>query len=185
MKTLLGIVCLSSLVFPCYGQTEKVALYADVNRSDCSITEPVNDIVEVYMFQVGMGEGRTAVEFRAPKPDCWTGAVWVGDSVPPVFLAIGSSQGNWLAIAYAKCISLPILLGTIRYFTTGEAQPCCNYPVLPSTAWPTPVTVDCTFENIVAIGGGAVTVNENATCLCDPPLSVETSTWGRVKALYR
>ena len=167
-------------------QTEKLTIYADINMSDCSVTEKVNDVVDVYMFHEGGPVSRLAVEFRAPKPNCWAGAVWIGDQVPPVFLTIGSSQGNWLAIAYGKCISLPILLGTIRYFTTGAAEPCCTYPVLASTEYLTPVAADCGDPpQLVTLGSGAVTVNETADCLCDPPLSVETSTWGRVKALYR
>jgi hypothetical protein len=185
VKTFLGILCVLSFAFPCYGQTEKITLHADISMSDCSITEAVDGVVEVFMFHVG-AVGRGAVEFRAPRPQCWTGAVWIGDEIPANFLFLGSSQGNWLAIAYGKCIDTPIYLGKIKYFTAGIGQPCCRYPVLQSTEWPTPVTVDCADPpNIVFISGGEVTINETPACLCDPPLSVESSTWGRVKALYQ
>jgi len=38
---------------------------------------------------------------------------------------------------------------------------------------------------LIAIGAGKVTINETENCPCDPPVAVEETTWGRVKAFYR
>jgi hypothetical protein len=184
------------LAHPVLGQTEKITLYADAEGSDCSVTDTAPAIVAVYMFHVGSGV-RKASRFMAPKPACWTGAVWVGDVIAPDTEHIGSTQGDFAVnynVAGVSCFNvpraLPIYIGKINYFLTSIGPSCCEYPVLPSPNSEIPgsvITIVCDnppFGTLIAIGAGKATINENEDCPCNPPLAIEESTWGRVKALY-
>ena len=165
--------------------TEKIALYADKFGTDCSITDVGVRTVYVYMIHEGTGT-RTGSEFRAPKPDCWTGAVWDGDELfATVGGQIGYSQGPFLALAYSACLPLPVYLGRIAFEATGDAEACCRYPVLPSAFEPASVVaVNCSFDPPIPILAGSTVINENASCPCGPPLAVESATWGQIKSLY-
>jgi hypothetical protein len=182
---LLAVLMVLCVVRVAHGQTEKIALYADAWGSDCSITDTAPGVVEVHMIHVG-SVGSTGASFRAPMPACWMGAVWLGDVISPPFLIIGTTQGNFIDVAYRTCVVSPIYIGKINFYGVGTGDPCCEYPVLPSY-FPTVIAVDCTplFGPEVPIGGGSVTINENSNCPCNPPLATEETTWGRVKALYR
>jgi hypothetical protein len=166
--------------------TEKITLYADRAGTDCSISDTREGTLFVYMFHVGTTGTRNGCEFRAPKPECWTGATWVGDNFQPSFLYIGTSQGGDLSVAYAACLPLPVYIGKMIFEVTGAAQACCPYPVLSSVWHPSVLTVDCQIpppQEIPILGGSAV-INEDPSCPCEPPLAVESTTWGRVKSLY-
>ncbi len=71
----------------------------------------------------------TAVQFSAPIPDCFEGAVYIGESSPfPTVL--GNSQTG-VAIAFGYCETSPVLLLSVTVWTTGETGVCCRFPVLP------------------------------------------------------
>jgi hypothetical protein len=187
LRGFLSVVVLCLLVPPAFGQSEKITLYADAAGTDCSVTETVPGLVSVYLFHVGLGRRRASF-FTARKPDCWTGAVWVGDVFPPGMAFIGNTQSDF-SVHYCDCRDLPTFIGTINYFVTSIGSSCCEYPVLPMSNPQIPgsvLTHDCSvpFSTLYAIGAGKVTINETEDCLCDPPLAVEETTWGRVKALY-
>jgi hypothetical protein len=176
------VCCLTS---PVLGQTEKIGLYADALGTDCSIADTGPGIIEVHMIHYG-SEGSIGVSFRAPKPACWVGAIWVGDVLSEPFQALGGTQQAYYDVGYAGCRVSPIHIGKMNYFSAGTSNPCCEYPVLPSY-FPTVISVDCQvpFGAEVRIGAGKVTINENENCPCNPPVAVEETTWGGVKALYR
>jgi hypothetical protein len=164
--------------------TEKIALYADRAGTDCSISDTGVGTAIVYIFHVGTGT-RIGCEFRAPMPECWTGATWVGDAYAFVGV-LGQSQGPDVSVAYGACLTLPVYIGKMVFEITGAAQACCRYSVLPSVYVPSSViTLNCVdpSHNIPILGGSA-TINENASCPCVPPLAVESATWGRIKSLY-
>ena len=182
--TLAALVLLVTLA---HAQTiDRITLYADRAGTDCSIADTrVQEAMAVHMFHEGtFGSG--GVEFRAPKPDCWTGATWIGDDVNPAWLSLGTSQGEYLSIAYTYtigCAIPPVYIGKMLFEVTGTAQACCKYPVLPGIYYQSVVATNCLGFTIPIAGGHAV-INENASCPCAPPLAVESTTWGRVKSLY-
>jgi hypothetical protein len=186
---LLVVFLVLCVAHPALGQTEKLTLYADAGGSDCSIADTAPGLVEVHMIWAGSG-GRTALHFRAPKPACWTGATWLGDVIAGNFASIGTTQSVSYTIAWTDCFDLPFYVGKMNFFGVGTGEPCCQYPVLAATMSEIPgsvVGLDCQqpFGNKVAVGAGSATINETEDCLCNPPLAVEETTWGRVKALYR
>ncbi len=161
---------------------EGIMLYADKFGTDCSISDTRAGTVFVYIFHVGTGM-RGGCEFRAPKPECWTGATWVGDDFLGYGVA-GQSQGPDCSVAYRACLPLPVYVGKMVFEVTGAAQACCVYNVLPSEYRPESVlSGDCQGRELPILGGSAV-INENDSCPCAPPLAVESTTWGRVKSLY-
>jgi len=171
---------------PLHAQTtERITLYADKLGTDCSIADVGVRTVYVYMIHEGTGT-RVLSEFRAPKPDCWTGAIWDSDELNGATIGglAGYSQGSDLTAVYVGCLPLPVYIGRMVFEATGAAEPCCRYAVLPSVFEPSSVlTADCEFAQVPILGGSAV-INENASCPCSPPLAFESTTWGRVKSLY-
>jgi len=163
--------------------TEKIALYADRAGTDCSISDTGEQSIFVYMIHVGTGT-RAASEFRAPKPDCWAGATFAGDDWNySVVYASGNSQGLDVTLLYNACLPLPIYLGRMIFDTTGAAQACCTYPVLPSVYYTTLVSLNCSGFYEYFSGESAI-INPNGHCPCQQPLAAESTTWGRVKSLY-
>jgi hypothetical protein len=187
-QRLIAALVVLCVAHPALGQTEKFTLYADTGGSDCSIADTAPGVVEVHMIWAGSG-GRKVLHFRAPKPACWTGATWLGDVIAGPFLSIGTSQADDFTIAWTACFDLPFYVGKMNFFGVGTGEPCCQYPVLPGAHAEIPgsvVGLDCQqpFGNLVAVGAGSATINETEDCLCNPPLAIQETTWGRVKALY-
>jgi len=185
------LLCL--IVPPVFGETEKITLYADAAGTDCSVTETVPGLVSVYMFHLGSGD-RAMSRFMAPKPTCWTSAVWAGDLVSPDMWYTGNTQTGLTVFyqapgvaCYQAPMSLPTYIGTISYFVVSIGPSCCEYAVLPIPAAASVQAADCNspFGTLLAIGAGKVTINETEDCPCNPPLAIEETTWGRVKSLYR
>jgi hypothetical protein len=168
-----------------YGQSDDViSLWADANMISCEIVDPGSGLLQVHMFHVG-SQPAFAVEFFAPTPQCWEGATWLGDVVPSPFLKGGvSTHAVGIHINYLACLQPPVYLGYMNYVVSGGAQPCCPYPVLPQTIAGQITVVACNYTSRIGSGGTSI-VNANATCRCPAPIAAETSTWGRVKALYR
>jgi hypothetical protein len=164
-------------------QVVKIELFADANHTSCQLVD-TGGLVTVYAVQTGPVQSGL-VRFKAPKPACWTGATWVGDS--SIFASVGDSQTDW-AISWGQCRSLPVVAGQILYITTGASQPCCSYlpqrsPIYDgydSFTW-----TDCSFGEHPSTVGSGVTINANASCSCQSPVATQPATWGRLKALYR
>jgi hypothetical protein len=162
-------------------QAGAVMLFSDPGFNSCNISD-VAGPVSVYVVH-DLHSGASGVQFSAPIPSCWTGAVWVADQNPNT-LNFGDSQ-NGLAVSYGGCLSGPVLVTTILVLSQGLGPECCTYPVLPDPNAPTGQIegVDCTPAKTFPNGGQAM-INGNGTCPCGITTRVETTTWGGVKALY-
>ena len=166
----------------CAGDT--LGVYADNGGTSCNIVDYFAGIRPVYVVHTSYG-GATASQFVAPRPACWTGAVWIGDSTPYCAgVGCGDSQTG-ITLVYGACKIGAIHVLTISYFVQGSSQSCCLYPLLPhpGSSGGQVEVADCDFNAGVAIGLVA-TVNADATCPCGYPVPVEETTWGRVKSLY-
>jgi len=182
------LLCL--IVPPVFGETEKITLYADAAGTDCSITDAAPGLVEVHIFHVG-STIRVGSQFSAPKPACWTQAIYLGEVLTPLSAYFGSTQTGLTVAHYnagGPCLEPPIYIGTMTFWGMGAGQSCCEYPVLPAPSSVIPgsiVAFGCPAFSSTVIDGGKAIINETEDCLCNPPLAVEETTWGRVKALYR
>jgi hypothetical protein len=158
----------------------KSELYADATMSSCELIDEGTTLRSIHMFLTGSAKA-TSARFRAPKPECWSGATWIGDAIESGFPHLGSSQTE-LFVVYAMCLQPPIYMGRINYLATGGSAPCCEYVVLPVVEFE---YADCHLLLFPLTAGQEVVINANDDCRCHNPLAVESTTWGAVKSLYR
>jgi hypothetical protein len=87
-----------------------------------------------------------------------------------------------ITVTYNDCLVAPVLLVTIKFYCAGRTENCSLIWTAPDPGAPsgTIEAFDCTGQPHEA-ADGYVIGNPTQSCLVNP---VETSTWGRVKALY-
>jgi hypothetical protein len=184
----LALVCVSS---PALSQTGGlISLTGTADGSVCSIIDTSPGSVEVHIIVFNV-IGLNAIQFAAPKPNCWTGATWVSDNIPtPV--TIGDTQDTVIGLAIAwggLCLDGPAYVGSMTFSTLGNAPPCCSYPILKATGdlhpeIDGPIAVLCSDPQHVAGVTANAVINPESQCACVQPVPVEESTWGAIKALY-
>ncbi len=131
IRLLMILILLSLLVSgPALGQgIGAVGLCADQQATSMHIEDNAPGVVNIYAIVVYASEGVSAVQFSAPIPECFKGAVYLGETT--MFpLVIGNSQAG-VAVAFGQCLVSPIHVLTINVFAQGLTDTCCFYPVLP------------------------------------------------------
>ncbi|UCH84114.1 MAG: hypothetical protein JSW50_00030 [Candidatus Latescibacterota bacterium] len=180
MKTLLLLACIVFLgANLAFAQPGVIGITADQGGTDCNLLDTVPGALVSYYVQHLRTAGATAAQFSAPMPACMIGAVWISDV--PIGPSVGNSQIG-IAIGYGGCFASPILILTINYFAFGATTPCCPYYPSPDPATGLIEMVDCAHFKMPA-GAQCAMINPDVTCLC-AATPTETSTWGKVKALY-
>ncbi len=162
-------------------QGGKIDLYADATMSNCELVDDGAGVRSVHVFFTGPEV--YGVGIYVPVPACWPGTQWHGDILQEEWIHIGLSNDVYgLSVAFGACLQPPVHVAEIRYLTTGTASTCCELRALP------PITdfyVDCSYQSHEWEPGQSVVINPDDTCPCQQPLAVESTTWGRVKSLYR
>lgn len=192
MKPFLLLVFLALMVpATAFSQAAQFALSSEANGPNCLVVDDQPGIVVVHMFVENAGDV-IAVQYAAPKPDCWAGATWIGDNMAfPV--TIGDTQMNdprGMSVAFGQCLPSPVYLGSMTFQTSGAGAPCCEFDVIKvlldlHPEIPGPIMVVCPNTNqVVGLSSGAV-INAGPECGCNSVLPTEASTWGAVKQLYR
>ena len=182
-----AFVCIS---LPTFLHAGTIALSGTPDGTDCAVIDSNPGIVEVHIVLTDI-TGVSAVQFWAPKPDCWDGAVWMGDEFAfPLF--IGDTQNNdiGVSVAFSACLDAPVYVGSMTFNTSGAGTLCCPYPVLKANRdnYPEidgPIIVVCTDPPRVAGVTASAIVNPTPECACQSPTPVQETTWGAVKALFR
>ena len=191
MKYLLVFVLAAAVVHasPVIAQN-RIELHPDINMAACAISEPLMPpIVQVYVFITGPMTA-TGARFAVPKPACWLGATWLGDALPPGTAVIGTSQTDWSLAFYAggwPCSDSqtpPLYLGAISFLITNQAQACCHVDAVPGLDY---AFTDCNYAEHPLETPVPMIVNPDNTCGCQGGilLATESTTWGRLKAMYR
>jgi hypothetical protein len=192
MKTLSAVVCAMLICAwsPAWSQTGgKIVLGGSADGSECSIVESGAGVIEVHVVVLDV-VGLSAIQFAAPKPDCWTDATWMSEDVPvEVFLGNTQDPVGGLAVAFGACLDAPVHVATIYFFTTGTGPQCCSYPVLKATGdlhpeVDGPIVVLCSDPTHVAGIPVDAVINPDPSCPCLSPVSAKETTWGGVKSLY-
>ncbi len=155
----------------------------------CDIEDNAPGLLEVFVVYTGLAAN--GITFAAPMPACADQWVYLQDS--HVFGTTTGDSQTGVSVDFGTCLSGPVHVLTIQYFAIGTTPPCCVYPVLP---------VSGSEVEAVACDGSAVTVtrlcnyiNQDPNCGCvvlgpifflcpAVVVPVESTTWGRVKALY-
>lgn len=187
MKSLLLALLLVVVAVPVFAQ-DRIELYADRQMAACSIVEPLSPpIVQVHIFLTGP-VGATGVRFTAARPACWVGATWLGDALEPGNVNVSNSQYDW-SIAFGGCTvsTEPYYIGAISYLISNQALPCCIVSAYPSDPMLYFKFTDCNFGEHQLEPTKSIVVNPNESCGCQSgiKLAVESTSWGKVKSLYR
>ena len=176
----LMLVLAASSVF---AQAGAINLFATPAGLSCDLFDTVPGIFFAYAVHV-LSPGATASQWSAPVPGCMIAAIWLSDT--PVFgVTIGNSQTG-VSIGYGGCLGSPIHVLTITLFAQALTTPCCVWSVLPNPNVPSGQieVVDCGNNLLFSPSAPSAVVNPNPTCMCQPPLAAEETTWGQVKAIY-
>lgn len=164
-----------------------ISAYSTPDGSELCLydTEPgTMTVFIVHNLGYGGPSGVVTSRFAAPKPDCLAGT-HVRDITPPGFVSLGDSQTG-IIITYGGCRSGPdpFLILTIEYQVSGATPPGCEYAVIPDPDEPSGevIVVDCSSVTHTSWGSVAYINGKPGYCA---GIAAESSTWSRVKSLYR
>jgi hypothetical protein len=175
----LVLTCCAGTVF---AQAGSIVATSDLGGTDCLFVDSGN-LVQVYIFHVDH-PGATASQWKLDLGGLpWT---LLGDQIE--FDTVIGSIPTGISIGYGACETAPVYLGVASFF--GSSAPACSAIRIgpdPTALSGAIEAVDCSVPAVkvfpLGIGGW---VNSDGSCGCsNPPLPVEDSTWGQVKALYR
>lgn len=182
MKRLLTAVVAASLLVSAHARANPIPCggtivpSADARWWLCTMTDTTAGLMPVYLIQTRDGKG---AHFCAPKPDCFV-ATYLYETIAPGFTAFGDTQTG-LAIGQGECMRAPFLLATIWYQTEGLTRNCCMYVVEPDPNNPSgAIEVFGCSDELIFGDTGYGPINYRDPCW----VPVETTSWGRVKALY-
>jgi hypothetical protein len=185
-----AVIFVGLLVTSTTALANRIDLFADQGMTQCSLVDDAPGLKSIYVFLTGTATAE-AVYFSAPRPDCWQGATWVGDALPGPRTRDGNTQTSLFTTLIPPgtfdCRTPPVLVCTMFFLTNGQALPCCDLIVKGGSDPREPYPIeyfDC-FIGQHPAAPGKVTINPNGSCPCSGPLAIESSTWGRVKSLYR
>lgn len=154
-------------------QRDRIYVFADPMAYDAFFIDN-GGLISVYVFHM-YSDGATASEWMLDVTD----AGWSHLADQPTFdLVIGTSIAG-VSIAYEVCLGHDFLLMTVIFFSYSPAPPCTEIGIVAAPGKAGVRAVDCA-ENAVVVRGGKGRVNWNSSCR----VPIETTTWGRVKALY-
>jgi len=172
------VLSLLALAAPAFGQVGDISLYADDQGNSCDITDPGgfwgDKLFVVHKFQPG--EESIGIRFKIVPP---VGATWTFISFSSTYTTVGGA-GDDLSVGYGVCQTTTTLVGA-AIVNSAVPAPACSYvsigPGLPGI-----LGLACNFAEIPIRHGEGI-VNGNGGCPCN--VAVETTSWGKVKALYR
>ena len=179
-KFVLTVSALALFASPAFAQTGAPGLFADNQGLACNITVPVGSPLTVYVVH--------------KSPSGATGSVWrLSAPTGPTFFYNGGSVGNanilsigdpvsGISLAYGGCINGDFLIYSLNFFATAPVAPCTYMRLVEDPTQPAPISVDCNFAEVPVVAGQGIL---NATVACDCDVATESTTWGKVKSLYR
>jgi hypothetical protein len=180
-RVLLASFCVLAIAGFAFAQPPgNLGVYADPAGTVCSLYDITPGLIQYYVVH-NLTPAAQAASFKAPVPTCMTGAVFISDETMwPIKIGLVT---DGTTVGYGGCKSAPIHVLTINIFAQGMTGECCPYPVIPH---PSSVTGDIEIEGCdgvwYAATGVASVINATPACLCE--VSTETTTWGKIKALY-
>lgn len=154
-----------------------VSVYADDQGNSCDVTNPGSGIINVYIVHKFLpGEEATASRFKVEFP---SGILFLAFSTS--FVPLGTLTTD-ISIGYGVCVTSNTHIGTALCQGVGPTTACSYITVANADILPNPISTTCLFEERT-MGAGQAIVNNDGSCPCN--IAAESTSWGRVKALYR
>jgi len=180
VKKVIAVTCLLACTpTAVFAQAGSIGLFRDSHGESNHLADNSTTVgvVEFHVVHVG-ASAVSACAFSAPAPNCLA-ATYLGDT--PLFaVTIGSSQSpTGVSIGYSGCLSAPVHVLSIRFFSQGLTGNCCVFPIEKIVTSGRVEVVDCSSNLHEA---NAIPGVVNATGNCDT--GYKESTWGRVKASF-
>ena len=166
MKKLL-LLTLVALMSANVALADIIIVASDETATNCAIAPGFSTTATVlHRFTAGTTGSRFKLEIPA-------GTQFFSFSTQ--FVPIGNLISD-LSLGYGQCLNGSIALGTIiATWANGEMR------IVAAEGFPNIIVTDCVFAELPANGGTSYVQSTPADCT----LPVASSTWGKVKALYR
>jgi hypothetical protein len=168
MKKVL-LLTISLLLVSRIAAADHIGIYTDGTGSGCNFGVGFNSTATIiHKFSTGATGSRFKVIFPA-------GSVFIAFNT--AFTTVGTLTSD-VSVQYDECLTGTIVLGSmVTILNPGMMS------VAPVNSLTTVTYTDCSHEDKYASAGQASVGAAFDPCL--PPDPVESSTWGKVKALYR
>jgi hypothetical protein len=185
------LLLIGHLSVPCpvkADQGGRADLYSDAGLSDCTLADTGPQIADVYVVHKIEGssaafDGAIGIMFRLAHSPGFTGT-WLEDIIPAGMGAAGTSQSG-ISIGYSTCSYTYVVVLHARYQMQGTSSLCSFVEAVPRPSFSSIITSTCFFGDELRVDGGRLLVNADQSCPCEVPVGTESSTWGRIKAMYR
>jgi len=158
-----------------------ILLYSDPLGTDCFVDDNPAGTIFVYVFHT-FHPGATGSQFRIQQNG--TNWVFAADLPQSGTLVVGTAETG-ATYSYGACRTGHYNFLNLLYTATGSAEVCATlWAVADSTASGTIEATMCDSRIETALGWWPLTVNSDGSCPCGVEPAVESSSWGRIKALY-
>jgi hypothetical protein len=175
-------------------QTQVLELSANEFTHDCDLLNVTPGVRTVYV-RLFFNIGSTAVRFRVvPGPNVTLSYLSETHMYP---MTLGDSQSG-ISVCFGECLVGDAVVAAISYMSYGTGSNCGLLLLAPHPEAETVEILDCDGAPRAAWLLD-INVNHNTPCGCSPlrivsgtphafgcaALSLQASTWGAIKALYR
>jgi hypothetical protein len=169
-----GLACSPALVAG-FG---RVSIYSDEALSECTLSDTSPRVATIYVSE-SSSLGATGLRFRIAESAGFTG-VWLGETTP--YSAVGNSRTD-LSLGFGTCMlgHFPVL--TVDYQLFGTST-CSDLAIVAAVGFQVPICTGCTADEQLCTGYDPLHVNCIGPFTC-AQLATESTTWGKVKSLYR
>ena len=168
-----------------------MGIYNDPDGLECSILDATVGVFSVYLVHVpDRSLGASGINVVVEIPLCALDAdVSIFGPVVEMFPATTTTSviDNYIlveAMYGSACAYTPTAVIRIDLFGYGLTQGCCDFPVYPMDATHIEVT-GCAQEAYLADSAMGAINNGTESCDCELTVPVESTSWGKIKALYR
>jgi hypothetical protein len=167
---------------------EFIGVFDDSTGCPCGIFDKVPGLVTIAVLHVN-SSGTTGSRFAVPQSACME-LVWLAEV--SVFPGTTGNSQTGISIDYGQCHTGTFQVLTIQYFGSGLTEDCCYIEVLPD---PSALSehieiINCNKETVFISEFRDRINTDGVLCYCDwepvcYPVATESSTWGKIKALYK
>jgi hypothetical protein len=161
-------VSVSGMGFRLFSDAAHTSIYAD---------DSAPGTLTVYVVHESFAEGATGSIFRIRGSAGFTG-VWLSESSP--FGTVGTSTDG-IAMLYPECLFGSAQVLQVNYMLFGTSDECATLQVVNHPSQPEGIIEIPTCDDLILAFGGTLTINPTQACA----LKTESTSWGKIKALYR